>query len=80
MEFTGEVPPSADGHPPARTESAMGNHQQNQQPRHEQPGQEGQRRGDNNQGGKARQAKTALDQGGQGKGSEPSPESNRGKR
>ena len=31
----------------------MGNHQQNQEPRHEQKNREGQRLGDNNQGGKA---------------------------
>ena len=49
----------------------MGNHQQNQQPRHEQPHREGQRLGDNNQGGKADDGETAIDQGGQGKGREP---------
>jgi hypothetical protein len=51
----------------------MGNHQQNQQPRHEPLEHEGQRRGGNNQGGKAPEATTALDQGGQGKGREPAP-------
>src|SRR5688500_6135257 len=45
----------------------MGNHQQNQQPRHEQKNREGQRLGDNNQGGKADEGEPALDQGGQGK-------------
>jgi hypothetical protein len=55
-----------------RTESAtMGNHQQNQEPRHEQPHREGQRLGGNHQGGKADESETALDQGGQGKGREP---------
>ena len=49
----------------------MGNHQQNQQPRHEQPTREGQRLGDNNQGGKSDEGETAIDQGGQGKGREP---------
>jgi hypothetical protein len=44
----------------------MGNRQQNQEPRHDQPRQEGQRLGDNNQGGKAPQRDTALDQGGDG--------------
>jgi hypothetical protein len=44
----------------------MGNHQQNQQPRHEQKHREGQRLGDNNQGGKADQHETVFDQGGQG--------------
>jgi hypothetical protein len=52
----------------------MGNHQQNQQPRHEQPHREGQRLGDNNQGGKADEGETALDPDGQGKGREPRPE------
>ena len=51
----------------------MGNHQQNQQPRHEQPTREGSRAGDNNQGGKADERETAIDQGGQDKGREPSP-------
>ena len=51
----------------------MGNHQQNQEPRHEQKHREGQRLGDNHQGGKADEHETALDQGGQGKGREPSP-------
>lgn len=49
----------------------MGNHQQNQEPRHEQKTREGQRLGDNNQGGKADEHETALDQDGQGKGREP---------
>ena len=49
----------------------MGHHQQNQESRHEQPHREGQRLGDNNQGGKADEGETALDQGGQGKGREP---------
>jgi hypothetical protein len=49
----------------------MGNHQQNQEPRHEQEHREGQRLGGNNQGGKADEGETALDQGGQGKGREP---------
>ena len=44
----------------------MGNKHQNQQPRHEQETQEGQRLGDNNQGGKADQRETVVDQGGQG--------------
>jgi hypothetical protein len=51
----------------------MGNHQQNKEPRHEQKHREGQRLGGNNQGGKADERETALDQGGQGKGREPAP-------
>ena len=51
----------------------MGNKQQNQQPRHEQPTREGQRMGDNNQGGKADEHETVLDEGGQGGQREPSP-------
>lgn len=58
----------------------MGNHQQNQQPKHEQEHREGQRLGGNNQGGKADEGETALDQGGQGKGREPrAPAPRRGK-
>lgn len=49
----------------------MGNHQQNQQPRHEPKEREGQRLGGNHQGGKAGEGETALDQGGHGKGREP---------
>jgi hypothetical protein len=44
----------------------MGNRQQNQEPRHDQPRQEGQRLGDNNQGGKAPEGDDVLDQGGDG--------------
>jgi hypothetical protein len=44
----------------------MGNRQQNHEPRHEQPTREGQRLGDNNQGGKADEHETVFDQDGQG--------------
>jgi hypothetical protein len=44
----------------------MGNKQHNQEPRHEQRTQDGQRLGDNNQGGKAPEHSDALDQGGEG--------------
>ena len=44
----------------------MGNKQQNQEPRHEQKNREGQRLGGNNQGGKADERETVVDQGGQG--------------
>jgi hypothetical protein len=49
----------------------MGNHQQNEQPRHEQKTREGQRLGDTHPGGKADEGETALDQDGKGKGREP---------
>lgn len=44
----------------------MGNKQQNHEPRHEQENREGQRLGGNNQGGKADERETVVDQGGQG--------------
>jgi hypothetical protein len=44
----------------------MGNKQQNHEPRHEQESREGQRLGGNNQGGKADERETVVDQGGQG--------------